>query len=67
MGELFEYYQCQEIDDKAVYDVDQHINQVVTKNIQFAEFVVQGKCEINYSPGFQELFNGKIIGKASNF
>ena len=46
--------------------MDQYIDKVIAEDIQFAEFVVQGKCEIDYCSGFQELLNGKIIIQISN-
>lgn len=58
---MFEYYQCEKIDDKAVYDVDNHINQVIAEDIKLSEVVIESKGEIDDGPGFQELLKGKMI------
>ena len=46
--------------------MNQYIDHVVAEDVQFSELVIEGKGEIYNSPGFEELFNWKIICNISN-
>ena len=49
---MFEYGQCEEVRDKAAYDVNQYIDKMMTEDIKLSELIIEGKCQIHYRPGF---------------
>ena len=63
---MLEYCQCEEVDKKAVYDVNQNIDKMIAENIKFSKPIVECKGKIYNCSGFKELFKGKIITQVSN-
>jgi len=63
---LSKYRQCKKIDKKPVYDVDQDIDNVVTEDIQFPEFVIERKGDIYNSPRRQQIPNKQIVRQGSD-
>ena len=64
--QLPEYRQCQEVDDKAVDDVNQDIYKMIAKDIEFSELVIEGQGKIHNGPRSKEFLKRTIISKVSN-
>ncbi len=58
--------QSEEVDEKAIQNMNQYIDQVEPKDIQLAKPVIEGKGEIHYGPGFKNLLNRTIIAQVSD-
>ena len=58
---MVEYTKGKKIDKKSIYYVDQDIDKVIAEDIQFPDFVIECKREIDNVPGFQQTIKTQII------